>query len=115
MANSKLTREQKEYRKEFISRLKKCAGVVVQYGNVTCVLLRTGECMGDFSVAIASPDEQKIRRKVGEYMALYRWVQGAYQPVPLKEKGHDPFTYETDQDYLRHTAENIAFALGNLG
>lgn len=114
MANSKLTREQKGYRKEYISCLKECAGVIVQNGYVTCVLRRTGERMGEFSVAIASPDEQKFRRKVGEYMALYRWMHGCYQPVPLKEKGQDPFTYETDQDYLRDTAENIAFALFNL-
>ena len=114
MANSKLTREQKWCRKEFISRLKECAGVLVQNGYVTCVLRRTGERMGEFSVAIASPEEQKFRRKVGEYMALYRWMQDCYLPVPLKEKGHDPFTYETDQDYLRDTAKNIAFALSNL-
>ena len=84
MSNSKLTAHQKQMRKN----LRKSFGAsceMVTVGRVT--LFRQpefkGSNMGLLSIAVASPNETKLRRKVGEYHALYRAANFEYIKVPM--------------------------------
>ena len=100
MANTKLTPQQKADRKHIKAVFEsqdgeKLLAFFPAYG-VTVLIRRTGEEMGEFTVAIASPNESKARRKVGEYVALERWYyQGQSQPAivgkftPLEDVARD--------------------------
>jgi hypothetical protein len=84
MSNTKLNSEQKSMRKT----LRKSFGpqcVMLAVGRVTMFLQPefAGSNMGLLSISIASPNETKIRRKVGEYMALERAANGKYVKVPM--------------------------------
>ena len=84
MSNSKLTAHQKQMRKNLRTSFgPSCEMVTV--GRVT--LFRqpefSGSNMGLLSIAVASPNETKLRRKVGEYHALYRAANFEYIKVPM--------------------------------
>lgn len=76
MANTKLTSEQKSYRKEWLKSLKDCGGEIATVGAFTVAKAPDfkGARMAEFSVSYCSPFEVKNRRKVGEYHALNRLV-----------------------------------------
>jgi hypothetical protein len=84
MSNTKLTPKQKIMRKN----LRKSFGlscVMHTVGRVTMFLQPefSGSNMGLLSIAVASPKETKLRRKVGEYLALERAENGEYIKVPM--------------------------------
>ena len=80
-SNSKISKAQKANLKQFKRMNPKVA--FAQYGWATVLVSQTGVNMGEFTTAIASRDEQKVRRKVGEYYAMERLAYGTAQPVFL--------------------------------
>lgn len=84
-SNTKLTREQKALRKEMLAEFRgtmltsPCGRFTV--GKVPEFL---GSRMALLAVAVASPEEAKFRRKVGEFLVLSALVHGngRYVVVP---------------------------------
>jgi hypothetical protein len=79
MANSKLEREQKEILKELKAGLHFPGNWKVTVTRVSEVTTLAWADRGNtiaFSLAVMSPDEEKFRRKVGEYWALSRFYDG---------------------------------------
>lgn len=76
-ANTKLTREQKDQRIEWLCELKFSSGEIANAGMFTVAKLPDfeGSKMAHFSVSVCSETEQKFRRKVGEYHALRRLME----------------------------------------
>lgn len=91
MSNSKLTRAQKDFRKFYMAKLVSAGGTIATVGRFTVAIVPEfpGSNMARMSVAFASEDEQKIRRKVGEYHALYRWKDNQSVPVPVNFEARD--------------------------
>lgn len=111
-SNSKLDPHQNQWSKAAKCEHLAAGGVLVAVDAVTVALLRTGEQSGKFAVSIASPDEKKIRRKVGEYHALDRFATGNTLPVSLLNDWDAIETdYADDADYLESVARGIAFTL----
>lgn len=71
-SNSKLTADQKSLRKALINMLPAGSALALSATGVTFLTIPQGAVNHVYS-AVASPDEKKIRRKVGEYHALARW------------------------------------------
>lgn len=73
-SNSKLTREQKNDRIEWLTAMDYSGGDVAGYGSFTVAKMPDfkGSKMAQFSVSVCSDTEKKFRRKVGEYHALRR-------------------------------------------
>jgi len=86
MSNSKLSSIEKSERKEFLGLLHSRGGAIVtsEDGRVTVAFEPEfkGSRMLRVGVSVASPDEQKIRRKVGEYHALDNLFSGATVKLP---------------------------------
>lgn len=76
-SNSKITREQKAELKEFKASMGKNQAFGA-YGRVTVFASRVSQTMAQFSVSIASREEEKIRPKVGQYWALERFYDGQH-------------------------------------
>lgn len=74
-SNSKLTKEQKAELKELKAYYGKRFGFGAA-GRVTVVCKRISSDLVRFSTSVASRDEMKIRRKVGEWHALDRMESG---------------------------------------
>lgn len=74
MSNSKLTSTQKDVRKAYLEMIHAQGGAIAtsEDGRVTVAFEPEfkGSRMLRVGVSVASPDEQKIRAKVGEYHAL---------------------------------------------
>ena len=102
-SNTKLDSAQKEILRDFKAEMPKNMAFG-QSGRVTVLAQVTGNVV-KFSTAVASPDEKKIRRKVGQYHAADRWYndQFAVMPLPLPTGIYDPVA----------TAEYIAELLDN--
>lgn len=85
MSNSKLSREQKTARKVMLADLQTAGGTIATVGRFTVAIVPefSGSNMARMSVAFASEDEQKIRRKVGEFHALFRMQDNQSVPVPV--------------------------------
>lgn len=77
------------------------------FDRVTVGIRRTGITMGEFTISIASADEKKIRRKVGEYNAIQRIADGIILPVVLGEYDE----HFTEDDILESTCYDIANAV----
>lgn len=96
-SNSKLTREQKNDLKAFKARMHKnmafgqCGGVTV-FAEVTGNVTR-------FATSVASPDELKIRAKVGKWHAADRFGHGECVVMPTPVVG-DPNTPKEIADYV---------------
>lgn len=116
MSNTKLNEGQKANRKFWRAALKGVGGAIASSscGRVTVAVERTGEHMGVFSLAIASPAEVKVRKSVGQHMALYRmYVDRARLPVPLDAKTGviawpSNAEYLNDAEYLKTVAGELA-------
>ncbi len=76
-ANTKLTKEQKAQRREWLDEMEYLGGEVANAGNITVAKLSDfpGSKMAHFSVSVCSDTEKKFRRKVGEYHALRRLME----------------------------------------
>jgi hypothetical protein len=111
-SNSKLNDLQKYELREMKTGFGYENGVIAQVEGATIVLTRTGETSGKFSVSMASLDEKKIRRKVGEFHALSRWMNGDELPCRLASKERvAEYGFAKDADYLMQRAQEIAATL----
>lgn len=79
-SNSKLTAEQKDVRKHLIRMLPAGSMLAMSATGITFLTIPSGAVNEVYS-AVASPDEQKIRREVGEYHALVRFDQNCASVV----------------------------------
>jgi hypothetical protein len=87
MSNSKLQAYQKAERKA-LKIVAKLDGVAVFHFpdmGVSVAMQATGVGNALFSVSVASPTEQKFRRKVGEFYALERFYGGQVLPARLNK------------------------------
>lgn len=81
-SNTKLDAYSKAVLKQFKRENPNATFAASPDGRVTVLVLpHPTLSMGQFSVAIASENEKKIRRKVGEFQALTRYWDGMSQPV----------------------------------
>ena len=71
ISNSKLDALQKADRKTMLANLPKCSSIV-SCENMTILAVPDGSVTRIFS-SVMSEDEQKFRRKVGEFHALMRF------------------------------------------
>lgn len=86
MSNSKLNKTQKAERKSMLSELHMGGGRLHSaYGVTLCIVPEFADAkMARVSVSVASEDEQKVRRKVGEYWALHRMMHCEFIRVPVE-------------------------------
>lgn len=111
-SNSKLNVLQKQIRRENKAAFDRAGGVLARVDGVTVALVRTGENTGMFSVSVASRDEKKDRRKVGEFYALKRWANLQELPCRLASKELvAEYGFAKDADYLMQRAQEIAATL----
>ena len=76
VSNSKLDQYENDQRKIIKAEFKKDGGHVVNDGVTTIAYLQVSANLVEFATSICSPDEQKFRRKVGEFYALERFEVG---------------------------------------
>lgn len=76
-ANTKLTKDQKAQRREWLGEMEYLGGEVATAGMFTVAKLPDfpGSKMAHYSVSVCSDTEMKFRRKVGEYHALRRLME----------------------------------------
>lgn len=86
-SNTKLTRAQKDELKAFKAIMPKNMAFAT-VGRIT-VLAEVDTNVIRFASAVASPDELKIRPKVGEYCAMQRWQYN--QTALMPRSGIDPY------------------------
>lgn len=82
MSNTKLTKIENTERKEMKAEFLADGGYLFSHGRVTLAAMPMGNTFR-VAVSIASPDEQKIRRKVGEYHAMLAFDCGETIPVDI--------------------------------
>ena len=103
-SNTKLDSVQKEILRDFKAEMPKNMAFG-QSGRVTVLAQITGNVV-KFSTAVASPDEKKIRRKVGQYHAADRWYNDQFAVMPIP---HDDYTGLTVPDTAQLIAELLDF------
>lgn len=74
-SNSKLSKIEKQVRKDMIAALPAGSSMALSDADVTFLVVPMG-AVDRVYTSVASPDETKVRRKVGEYHALMRWNLG---------------------------------------
>lgn len=74
-SNSKLSKIEKQARKDMIAALPGGSSMALSDAGVTFLVVPMG-AIDRVYTSVASPDETKIRRKVGEFHALSRWNLG---------------------------------------
>ena len=100
-SNTKLDRAQKEDRKQLMEMLPEGARFEYSPDNRFVFLVVPAGRVDHWHAAIASPNEKKYRRKVGEYLALCRWSDDIYMVMP---KGAWPeFDEYSDTAYIGFT------------
>ena len=99
-SNTKLTPMEKEDLRDFKAEMPKNMAFG-QSGRVTVLAQITGNVV-KFSTAVASPDEKKIRRKVGQYHAADRWYNEQFVVMPLPT---DIYGRLTPAETAQHIAE----------
>lgn len=104
-SNSKLTREQKAALKGFKILMRK--NMAFGHSGGVTVLVEVNKNVVRFSTSVASPDEQKIRKKVGQYHAMERWDNGetAIMPTDRFDTGYSTIDDMTPQDVAGFVAE----------
>lgn len=71
-SNSKLSKIEKQVRKDMIAALPAGSSMALSDAGVTFLVVPMG-AVDRVYTSVASPDEVKVRRKVGEFHALNRW------------------------------------------
>ena len=99
-SNTKLTPMEKQDLRDFKDNMAKNMAFG-QSGRVTVLAQITGNVV-KFSTAVASPDEKKIRRKVGQFHAASRWHNDSFAVMPLPT---DIFGRLTPVETAQHIAE----------
>ena len=81
MSNSKLTSDQLAQRKLWISELPMGSSFAISEDGVTVLCVPEGNVVS-IATSIMGADEQKFRRKVGEYHALARYFASECTILP---------------------------------
>ena len=105
-SNTKLDSAQKEILRDFKAEMPKNMAFG-QSGRVTVLAQITGNVV-KFSTAVASPDEKKIRRKVGQYHAADRWYNDQFSVMPV------PPSFFSEKINPEYVANLIAETLDNI-
>ena len=105
-SNTKLTSIEKDDLKVFKQGMPKNRAFG-QCGRVTVLAQITGNVVR-FSTAVASPDEQKIRRKVGQFHAASRWHDDQISMMPT------PASFYGDRVSPEYAANLLAETLNEL-
>lgn len=105
-SNTKLSSDDKESLKFFKQEMPKNMAFG-QCGRVTVLAQVTGNVVR-FSTAVASPDERKFRRKVGQYHAADRWQNNEISVVPT------PVSFYGDRVKAEYAANLLAETLNEL-
>ena len=85
MSNTKILPSDKSALKNFKARMpRNMAFATSDSGRVTVLVVRQTNCVHLVS-AVASPDEQKRRRKVGEWYAMDYFQNNKYIAVPIQD------------------------------
>lgn len=100
-SNTKLNQTEKEILREFKAEMPKNMAFG-QSGRITVLAQITGNVV-KFSTAVASPDEKKIRRKVGQYLAFCRWDNDQFAVMPAMSG--DSWTAEETANYIADLLE----------
>jgi hypothetical protein len=107
MSNTKLTVEQKQALKT-LRALYPDVEIFHFPDTRACVgIRRTGQKMGEFSVAICADTETRYRKKVGELLVRERMQYGQCLPVELGTNYCD----DNETEYMEMVADNIAQAV----
>lgn len=106
VSNTKLTADQKGELHEFKATMSKNMAFG-QYGQVTVLVELCGRVV-KVSTAVASPDEKKYRRKVGEYMAMQRHAYNIYAILPT------PVSYTGQKLDAQDVAQLMAETFNNI-
>jgi hypothetical protein len=108
MSNTKLSAQQKQRLKTL--RELRPEIQIFHFPDVrVCVgIRRTGEKMGEFSVAICADTETRYRKKVGELLVRERLQYGQCLPVELGTN----YSHLTETEYMKIVADNIAQVVG---
>ena len=104
MANTKLTGIMKSARKEMLADFSAAGGKLFNFEGFTVAIKPAfiGSTMAIVSVSCASPDEQKTRRKVGEFYALSKILdQGEFIQLPLREWDFADFAENTAEFFSK--------------
>ncbi len=93
MYNTKLTDAQKQKRKGLKVAFLEAGGKLFNFEGFTVAIKPAffGANMAQIAVSMASPDESKLRRKVGEYHALSKLEQGEFIQFPLVSSDYEYF------------------------
>lgn len=105
-SNTKLSGPQKDGLKLFKDEMPKNMAFG-QCGRVTVLAQITGNVVR-FSTSVASPDEKKFRRKVGQYHAATRWEDGMVSVVPT------PVSFYGERISPEYAANLLAETLNEL-
>lgn len=106
-SNTKLSYTEKEDLKIFKAEMHKNMAFG-QCGRVTVLAQITGNVVR-FSTAVASPDEQKVRRKVGQFHAAARWHNGEISMAPVPPK-----LWDDERRDVEYVANLLADALNSI-
>ena len=97
-SNTRLDKAQKAQRKDMLAQLPDGSSIANDDLVMTVLCVPDGAVTRVYS-AVASDDEQKFRRKVGEYVVLNRWLYGEPSAMIL------PGTWWTAADVIQSLAE----------
>lgn len=106
-SNTKLFPSEKQELRDFKAEMPKNMAFG-QCGRVTVLAQITGNVVR-FSTSVASPDEQKFRRKVGQYRAADRWHNNEISVTPTPARFYSD--ERTDPEYV---ADMLAATLNSL-
>jgi hypothetical protein len=74
-SNTKLAREQKDVLPDWRAYAQK-RGIEIMDNEKTVIVFKEFANTVEFALSVASPNEKKFRRKVGQYFALSRFLDG---------------------------------------
>lgn len=98
-SNSKLNKTEKEDRKYMLAQLRSNGGSVFTSLNTgVTVVVEPAGVVYNVALSVPSKNEQKLRRKVGEYHALLRNESGVHLPF-------SPLENTTADEIARNVAE----------
>lgn len=95
MSNTKLSDYEKVTLKHLKSGLRVDGGCIFTFDGMTIAVkpAHPGSDMARFAVSFASPNEKKLRAKVGEYHALNKMYLGEIVQVRLQPHEYETFAF----------------------
>lgn len=97
MSNTKLTPTEKACLREYKETMPKNMAFAT-LGRLTVLVAVQSNCL-HLATSLASPDEQKVRRKVGEWYAMDRYISGQYAVLPMSDYNMGETPEETAEHF----------------